>query len=86
MFSESQAAYGWYTLAPKFTLFIYVFMDIQYKALVIVHYTVTAHFLQKEGMRKKGAELLLSNAIQIQAIILKGVNTVLMLSWPEIPL
>lgn len=58
----------------------------QHKALVIVHYTITAHFLQKEKMKKEEAELLLGNAIQIQAIILKWVNITLMLSWPEIPL
>lgn len=37
-------------------------------------------------MRKEGAELQLGNPIQIQDITLKGVNTVLTVSWPEIPL
>jgi len=82
----SQAAYGWYNLVPKYNFIYLCIYGLQNKALVIVHYTLTVHFLQKEWMRKKGAKLLLGNAIKIQAIILKGVNIVLMLSCSELPL
>lgn len=67
--------------------FIYVLLGINTKLWLLhsIQLPLT-YFRRKEGMRKEGAELQLGNPIKIQDIILKGVNIVLTVSWPEIPL